>query len=123
MNVDVGQVILTELRKVLAKSYFERVPVGTTMPFAVFKVPSIYQQQNCETLTLEIDIYDNKGTNILDLETATNNIAKSFHNKRYIDAKMLLIFEKESILHLPEPDEQLRRRQIRITVKYFNREA
>lgn len=123
MNVDVGQVILTELRKTLAKSYFERVPVGTTMPFAVFKVPSIYQQQNYETLTLEIDVYDNKGTNILDLETATNNIAKAFHKKIYLDAKMALVFQKESILHIPEPDEQLRRRQIKLIVKYYNREA
>lgn len=124
MNADIGQVILTELKKVVSNSFFDRAPRGAIFPFAVFTTPSSFQgQDKTNNIILEIDLYDNKGNNIATLETYTKNVITAFHKAIYKDAKMLLKFQLESQFQIQETDEQIRRRKLNFLVKYYNREV
>jgi hypothetical protein len=122
MNAIIGQIILTELKKVFANSYFDEAPRNTAFPFAVFTTPSTFQFEDKYTnIVLEINIWDNVGDSIAALETATESIRSGLHKLQYFDDSTLLIFNLESLLHVPDPSEQIRRRQLRFTIKYYDR--
>jgi hypothetical protein len=123
MNIDVTNVIRAELRKIHIRSHFDRAPAKEEFPFVTFKAPSTFQgEDTTENIMVEVDVWDNRGNNIAELESITKDISKEFHKKTYEDEKMFLIFERESLLNIPDPEEQIRRRQIRFKVKYYNRE-
>lgn len=124
MNTDIGQVLLTELQKIHSRTYFDRAPRGTTFPYAVFSTPSSFQgQDKTQNIMLQIDVYDNKGNSITDLEKIVKDISTAFHKSLYVDSKMSLRFQQESILQIQEADEQMRRRRINFVIKYFSREV
>lgn len=124
MNTKVGEVILTELKKLYTRTYFDRAPRGTTFPFVVFSTPSSFQNQDgAMTIVLRINIYDNTGNSISTLETTTEKIKKGLQKKVYTDANMMLFFRCESILQIPNTNENIRQRELTFSVKYYDREV
>lgn len=122
MNIDVANVIRAEIRKVFAATHYDRAPVGTAFPYAVFKCPSSFQREDgAQTLMLEVDIWSNTGNNITALEATTILISSQLHNFVYSDPNMALQIKKESVLDIPEQEEQIRRRLLRFTIKYYSR--
>jgi hypothetical protein len=121
MNSDTGQAILTIIKSKYSNSYYNEAPIDAAFPYAVFTTPSTFQLEGTERIILEIDIWDNKGNNISSLESATKTLKDGLKKYVYIDDNIYLKFELESLLQIPDPEEQLRRRQLRFIVKYIDR--
>ena len=110
MNSDTGQAILTIIKSIYSNSYYNEAPRDAVFPYAVFTTPSTFQLEGTERIILEIDIWDNKGNNISSLEIATKNLKKGLQEYVYTDNNIYLKFELDSLLQIPDPEEQIRRR-------------
>lgn len=121
MLINTGRVLFEALEKIHANSYFDMAPkeAATLFPYAVFKLPFNNAQEIHNEIIFDIDVYDNKSNNITDLETITQNIADYFDHSTYFDNEMLLEIYLESIQQIPTLEDQIKRRQIRFTIKQF----
>lgn len=123
MNAKVGEAILTELRKVHSRSYFDRAPENVVFPYVVFSTPSSFKiaESNAYNIIFRCSVYSNTDNNIIDLEKITLDIVKAFDKSRYYDNDTDLTFDIESILQPREEEKNIRRREITFRVKYYNK--
>ena len=120
----VGEFIYTQLKDNIGNNvYFNRAGRDATFPYAVFNMLDAFQQQDATTtFVLEIDIWHNEGNNITDLLTLQKKIQEFLHKRTCINSDLSLFFNLESTLNLDvTQEEQLRRRQLRFSVEYNNR--
>jgi hypothetical protein len=102
--------------------YFNRAPETATFPFGVFNFTSAFQGEDGRSnFMLEIDIWDNKGNNIIDLLTLQKDLQILLHKRHCKTDDLTLFFTLESTLQLNDQEEQIRRRQLRFNVRYNNR--
>ena len=116
---EVGQLIYTMLKNVSTSIYHNRAERGSSFPYAVFNLLDAFQQEGTKTnFMLEIDIWDNKGNDITDLVALQKSLQEYLHKRTCIN----LSFNLESTLNLDATqEEQLRRRQLRFSATYYNR--
>lgn len=119
MNIRAGNVILSNLTAIHTRSYFDRAPIGTTFPYITFKTPSTFYAENNNYIMLEVNVWENKGNNIATLEQITENVRKGLQKNVYVDSYISMKYEFESLLHLDDDEEQIRRRQIRFKIKIW----
>ena len=120
-EVTVGQALLTFLQSIDSGIYFDRAPRTTTFPYAVFKINNAFQREGVKhTFIMEIDLWHNKGNNITELLALQKSILQGVHKKGYADTNTTFYFNVESVLLLQDSEEQIRRRQIRVIVDYYN---
>ena len=117
--------VITELYKLFeevnSNIYHERAPQGSSLPYAVYNVGSaFYNEGTGTTFNLEINVWDNKGTNITELEQLTNDIAEFFNDRTCNNGTFAIWFNQPEILPIPDPDENIRRRQINFNCEYNN---
>ena len=124
MNVKIGNILDVELKKVHSRTYFDRAERNAVFPYVVYAVPSSFQGEDATyNLIWRIDIFSNSGNNITDLEQVTASIINRFHKAVYSDNTMMMRFELDSILQIPDTEESIRRRQLSFNVKYYNKEV
>jgi len=118
-----GQYIFDLLRENIGNNvYFDRVPEGTAFPYAVFNFASVFQGEDGKsTFMLELNIWDNAGNAITELLTLQKDIQTFLHKRNCISDDLTLFFNLESTLQIDDPEEQIRRRELRFSVKYYNR--
>lgn len=111
--------------KTVCTVYQEKVPPldpitqkKTEYPYAVFKMANSTENNHRDDVIIEIDIWDNI-SDTTRLETLTSDIDKRFHRQKYIDSKMQVSFYRENRLQVPDPDETIRRRQLRYVCKTY----
>jgi len=113
--------IYSLLKQVNSNVYHERVPQGTQLPYVVFNVGSAFSGMDSEaTFSLEINVWDNKGSDVAELEEITNNIAEFLYARTCNNGIINLWFNQPEIFPIPDPDENIRRRQINFNVEYSN---
>jgi len=76
-----------------------------------------------DSVILEIDVWDGKGTDIKEIETITDAIHKALNRLQYNDAKMNVSINRNSPyrLVLPDPIIHIQRRQLRYVVTIYNK--
>lgn len=113
--------IFTKLSETQKPVYFEIAPQKASLPYIVFKLPnSVTVESDRMDYVLQIDLWDNKADTSA-LETLTSDIDKSLYRLQYMDATQFIKFERESRLMIPDPDPTIKRRQLRYTVKHYER--
>jgi len=125
VDINIGIFIAQELKKLNDRVFYELHPDDVTaiFPYITFFDRDDKNDENVSgTLTVSIDIWDNKSGNTLVLETLSKNIQKHFKNMVFSSSKFWVRFLKGSVLALPDTDPKIRRRQIVLIVKYYNKE-
>lgn len=114
-----------ELRKICPRTYNENATQNAIFPYVVFNMPlSTRSSRDSDAVYLEIDIWDYARDGYdatYNVETITNRIEKFLKDNRHLDENQLLIFTETNRLSLRDPDTNVRRRQLRYTVKYYDR--
>jgi hypothetical protein len=114
------KVIYAKLIEVTASSYFDIAPTTATFPFLTFKLPNSSDVQGCqigsrEDFILEVDVWDNiKDT--ARLEALTTAIETELQRERVINSYVSVSFFRINRLMLDDPDEAIKRRQLRFRV-------
>jgi len=119
----VGQFIYDLLTTNIGSNvYFNLADRDATFPYAVFNLLDAFQQEGNNTnFMLEIDIWHNRGNQITDLLALQKSIQQFLHKRTCRNSDLSLFFNLESTLNLDvTQEEQLRRRQLRFNVRYYN---
>jgi hypothetical protein len=110
------------LKEVNYSVYHERVPSGAEFPYFVYNVGLATEREGLKNnFNLEINVWDNKGANINDLETLTENITEKLYKQICFFENFSLRFGEADVLPVQDPDENIRRRNININVNYYNK--
>jgi hypothetical protein len=115
------QYIFSKLSEAQKPVYFEFAPHKAIMPYIVFSLPnSVDVESDRQDYTLQINIWDDKADSAA-LETLTSDIDILLHKLQYIDNNQFLKFERENRLMISDSDPSIKRRQLRYTVKQYER--
>lgn len=121
-RVNIINGIYTVLKNIYSNVYFERVPQGTPLPYAVFNIGLISQLEGGKSrILLEIDVFDNKGSNITYLENATNDLIEGMYKQVCEFDNFTLRFMDIITNSIPDPDNNIRRRNISVDIIYYNK--
>ncbi|TYS91898.1 hypothetical protein [Rossellomorea aquimaris] len=96
-------------------------------PYIVFKLPnSNNTESDREDFIIEVDLWDDKTfwQSLEDTERLYEEVSKvndAMKKARILNEHHLLIFSKLNQLQLPDPDENIRRIQLRYEVKTYER--
>lgn len=114
--------IYTILKDVYSNIYHERVPQGTSLPYATFNIGLATQREGgSSNFILEIDVWDNKGSNITELEGIVDDIMEGLYKRICSYDDFVLRFEDADINPVPDEDENIRRRNISVNTFYYNK--
>jgi len=118
--IDLLTAIHSKLVNVTTKAYLEKAPSNTAFPYITYKLPSSDNpdESNLENFIIEIDIWDNKADTTA-LETLTTNIDNEFERTNTTQNNTYVHFFRVSRLMIPDPDEKIRRRQLRYLAKTY----
>lgn len=120
----VGVYITNLLNTNIGNNIFpDRAPQNQVFPYAVLKILDPFQQEGSKTrFMMEINVWDNKNKNKTDLLELTKRIAKFLHKRMCGNEDLSLFFMLESSNPIPNlPEDQLRRRELRFAVDYYNK--
>jgi hypothetical protein len=122
--------LIRDIYQALAQSnidvYRRKAPSDAQYPYAVFKLPTTTSYSDREDYILEVDIWDNENawTQVEDIERITeitSNIDKAISKLQILNDTHLLIFQKINQLEIPDPDDSIRRNQLRYVIKRSER--
>lgn len=91
-------------------------------PYVEIKFPNVLPNNIfSDNNLLEVDIWDNKDTDINEIETITDAIHKALNRYHYIDTVMQVSINRNNPyrLLLPDPILNIQRRQLRYSVKVY----
>ena len=120
--------LLSGIIEPICPCFVSEYPTDTekTYPYVVINFPnSLPNNSFSDNNLLEVDVWDDKGTDIREIETMTDNIHFVLNNLHYIDAKMQLTIARNTPYRLKLPDEMIgiQRRQLRYIVKVYKIEG
>lgn len=123
--LNVLKYLTSELKKICPRTFNDNVNENTIFPYVAFRMPnSTIPSNDSENIYLEIDIWDYARENYdatYNVEVLTNRIEKFLKENRHLDENQLLIFSKTNRLSIRDEDANIKRRQLRYTVKYYDR--
>lgn len=123
--LDIMKFLTTELKKLTPRVFNENAPTNSIFPYVVFKiVTSNIVEKDREDVIIEIDIWDIKKDGydaIVSVETLTDKIDKFLKKNRHNGENSVLIFQKINRLSLPDEDTNIKRRQLRYVVKFYDK--
>ena len=93
-------------------------------PYAEIKFPNVIPNNTfSDNNLLEIDIWDDKGTDITEIETITDAIHKALNRLQYNDENMNVSINRNNPyrLGLPDPIIHIERRQLRYVITYYQK--
>ncbi|WP_424765695.1 hypothetical protein [Paenibacillus sp. sgz302251] len=120
--INLLQYIFDTLKAIHPKVFLETVPNGSVFPYITYSLPTSGGSEYREDFILEIDIWDNKPLDTTELETITNNIDKAMNRTYEINDEFQCSIYRINRLMLPDQDVNIRRRQLRYQVKYYNKQ-
>lgn len=117
--------LTTELKKLSPRVYNEYATSNAIFPYVVFNIrTSNILETNREDVILEIDIWDIQKDGydaIVNVELLTDKIDKFLKDNRHNDENQVLIFSKIGRLSLPDENTNIKRRQLRYVVRYYDK--
>lgn len=116
--------LLVQLKTIISASYQDWALEGQALPFLEFRFPSgslgSADSKESRNKMLEIDIYC-RDTDIKTIETQIDNLDNLLDQKSFVGTGYFCRLSHESRFSIPEPDNKLRRRQLRYSVKFTKR--
>jgi len=91
-------------------------------PYTEIKIPNIVPNNSfSDNVLVEIDIWDNKGTDIREIEGLVDAINLALNRLQYNDLVMNASINKNTPyrLSLPDPEPHIQRRQLRYVMKVY----
>ena len=120
--INLGDLIDQELRKVADRVYDEKLPSEVSLPAVVYRFTGSNRADKREDFILQINIWG-EGQSTLEIEQIADNITRHFDEKHFtVTAEGLrvgtFLISRGSV---PDPDRNIRRREVRILCKtYFD---
>ncbi len=125
MNAYVGNAIYGLLEGFCPRIGNIFIEEDTPMPYIVYNIASLGSTAAVQkNLVLEVNIWDNKGSDIEALEAlcdAIINRETGLDSRIYRDENTYLKFDVSNVVEVPEDDVELRRKLITFGVKYIDR--
>lgn len=123
--LEIMKYLTTELKKFSPRVFNDNANTNAIFPYVVFSInTSSIIEKNREDIIVEIDIWDYQKDNYdatVNTELLTDRIDKFLRNVRHNGEKSVFIFEKIGRLNLPDEDGNVKRRQLRYVVKYYDK--
>ena len=116
--------LLSNIIEPICTCYVDHYPTDETKvyPFVEIKTPNTIPNNSfSDNNLLQIDIWDNKDTNINEIETITDLIHLALNRLHYIDANMQVSINRDKPyrLELPDPIIGIQRRELRYVVTIY----
>ncbi|NFP92413.1 hypothetical protein [Clostridium sporogenes] len=107
-----------EFKKVCNESYIEiNTAEKVIYPYLTFSYSSESLENAREGFYVDVDIFDNCGSNTLRLEQLTEDIKKHFLRTNILTDKVLLQFKIMGRRIIPTTNEQIKRRWLQLYIK------
>ncbi len=121
--LDVYKYVTDKLKTLDTQLYTDYIPTEKTYPYVQFQFPNVSPNGFGELNLLQIDVWD-KSTSNVHVETITDNIDKLFnrHNEITNDYCIQVYRNNPYRLNIPDPDMEIRRRQLRYVIKIYRKE-
>lgn len=108
----------------ICPAFADHYPEGgkKVYPYAEIKLPNVIPNNSfSDNNLLEIDIWDNKGTDINEIESITNTIHAVLNRLQYNDSIMNVSINRNTPyrLILPDPIIHIQRRQLRYVLTVY----
>ena len=118
---DVLTTIYGHVGAIHPNTYIEEVPQDETVyPQAILTIDVAQSRELHDELLLVVDVYDNLAEDTTRLDDTATAINKALHKQTINEASsMVRIHRQPSSYMIPEPDAQLRRRQMRYRLKLY----
>ena len=116
--IDLGDFVDAELKKDADRVYHEQADKGAAYPYVVYKFPNSLDDEIREDFILEVDIWG-KGPHTLPLEELAGQISRRLNRARHINGSVATTIFKTNQLAIPDPDVNIRRRQVRFECRTF----
>lgn len=94
-------------------------------PYVEIKLPNINQaNEYADNNQFELDVWDDKGVNINEIEGIADSINKKINKAIYNDDHKLIIVNKNNPYRLTIPDQEIgiQRRQLRYVLKVYDKQ-
>ena len=98
--------------------------VPKVYPYVEINFPSsVPNNSYSDNNLLQVDIWDNKDTDINEIETITDSIHKALNRLHYIDSFMQFSINRDNPyrLGLPDPSINIQRRQLRYITRVYEK--
>ena len=125
--LDILEYLTKEFKSVCPRVYEGNAKDEAIFPYIVFSLPNSNapdDDNNVESVTLEIDIWDYSQDSYdatKNVEILANRIEELLKYNRELGDDYLLIFSKRNRFKLNDPDNNMKRRQLRYNIKYYNK--
>ena len=111
--------VFETLSAINSKCYLEKAKDSAVCPYIVFRFPTSVDDFQKEDFILEVDVWDNL-SDTTRLEALVTSIDTALHSLKYYESGVLqTCIYRLNRLMLPDPDEKLRRRQLRYICKTY----
>ncbi len=118
----VGKYILSLMKEIAPNIYANEAIESAKPPYAVFELVDVPQGEGTKsTFTLEVNIWDNKGSKITDILKLKKDIQDFFHKKQCNQKDFFVKFELDIGFGVPQADSQLRNRQLNFECTYYSK--
>lgn len=122
MNKNVGQAVFSIMDGIYpGKIFVDYAEEKEKLPLITYRFISSAKREIQDLISLEVNVWDNKGKNIEELEDMTERLAEELNKKVFNDGVTYLKFELQSILPMPGQDQKISRRILNFNVKYIDR--
>ena len=116
--ISLGDHIYTELGKLATRVYHEQAPKDATFPYVTFNFPTSAPDEIREDFILTVDIWG-KGPSTLALEQLVSSISRALDHTTFCDDDLCVRIYKDNTLAPPDPNLDIRRRQLRFECRTF----
>ncbi len=122
-----GKVIIELLNsnpEITCPVYYKEAKSKDIYPYAVFHLSSAFMGESVKSnVTMEVNIWDNKGDNIVDLMIIRDAIIKALDRKLCRASGFNMVFDIEGNLEPEDPEDKIRRELLTFGVRYFSKEV
>lgn len=112
--------LVTLLKTVHARVYFNDAPDTAVMPYVVYDFPNSFTQEEQERFVMDIDVWDDS-TDTTALETLAETIWNTLHKHRHIDDDIQFTINRQNRFPMKDDDPRIRRRKQIYEIRYFDR--
>lgn len=125
--IELQKFIVSQLAESGKQVYFEQAPeidpftnVAPKFPYIVYRFGVSLDDSYREDIPLIVNVWDNKPDTI-PLDMLAGSLDKQLKNIRHLDEHQHLLFAKEGRSPLSDPDIAIKGRQLRYTIRRYER--
>jgi hypothetical protein len=116
--IEIRKAILTQLKTIHPRVYFQRAPTSAVYPYLVYNLPNSTDDGTLENFVLDVDAWDNS-TNTTAIETLIDSADDVLHRKTVIVGALSMTLYRENRLVLEDDDVSLLRRKYIYQVRVY----